>query len=134
MKFKLLRASKIEAGIMIFAFTMFFLSALPTTAKASSIGDYFGGIVGYSQICSCSGMVLLYIYDYATQSLTQTMYIPGTSKLDAYYNVWSSGQYTIGGVYWSTMVCEIYTGEECDTAGYAYSIIDATRGIGTSEY
>lgn len=132
---KFLKITKFDVGVVLFAFVFFFLSALPTTARAGApIGDYFGGIVGYSQICSCSGMVLLYIYDYATKSPTQTMYIPGISRLDAYFNVWSSGQSTIGGVYWSGMVCEIYTGEECDTAGYAWSIIDATRGIGTSEY
>lgn len=132
---KFIKITKFDIGVVLLSFTFFFLSALPTTARAGApIGDYFGGKVGYSQICSCSGMVLLYVYDYATKAMNQTMYIPGLSKLDAYFNIWSYGQYTMGGVYWAGMPCMIYVGEDCVTVGYAWSIVDATRGVGTSEY
>lgn len=112
-------------------------STTGATGAASSMG-YFGGMVMRSQLCTCSGQTLLTVLDYATNSTVMSMYIPGLSKLNMNYNIWSTGAYVIAGTYQGSAQCQVlrYAGVTayCNTEGTSQSIIDTIRGIGTSPY
>ncbi len=109
-----------------------------TAASAASSMGYFGGIITRVQICTCSGQTLLTVQDYATNAPVMSMYIPGLSKLNANFNIWTPSTYVIAGTYQGTAQCQVlrYAGVTayCNTEGTSQSIIDTIRGIGSSGY
>ncbi len=94
--------------------------------------DFFGGKISSTLFCTCSGGTYLEIEDYTTGNTIKTMYLPGISTLQEYYNL-TPGAYTIGGFYNLSMDCEVEVYEVCVTIATADSIIDSPRGIGTSK-
>ena len=95
--------------------------------------DYFGGKIVSTIICTCSDGIYLEIEDYVTGSIIKTMYLASVSTFYQFYNL-TPGVYTLGGFYNVGMVCAVRSSGSCVTEAVADSIIDNTRGIGTSPY
>jgi hypothetical protein len=102
----------------------------------SGIIDYFGGTITQTKVCTCPTdlRTLITVDDYASGQSIDMFYSPYTSKLNANFNVWSTGVYVIGGLKQGGGDCEMYQGEECSAEGSANYTIDNIRGVGTSMY
>jgi hypothetical protein len=81
-----------------------------------------GGKIVNVTYCDCSGSVLDYNLDYATESEIPLMYEPGTTQLYANYNPYTVGAQTVSDYLVVPMECEVYSGEECDTQGESTGI------------
>ena len=135
-----LKLSKKSLGVtvaVIIAILAIVFGFFYTQKKASGAALYtFGGKVTAVTYCTCyyDPAVVLTIDDYSNKHQTlKVKYSPFYSLLHAFYWVWTSGAYVIGG-YVPVGVCLNTSGYYCTTNSGAnpQGTIDLIRGIGTS--
>lgn len=92
---------------------------------------FFGGKITAVLPCTCTGSLLLTIFDYAQKRPMYLMYLPGVSSIKPYYNL-TPGASTMGGFTRVTSMCWMAGPTVCTLYSYAEGTVDFIRGIGTS--
>lgn len=105
------------------------------TANAqNSFNNPFGGPILWTTACSCTGGWYILMYDYKTTTPLALVFQFGLSRLNANYNIFSSGVNTVGS-YQTGGECEIYVGESCMSLPVDGMITTQLGpGIGTSSF
>lgn len=104
----------------------------PNFSSAQTSGGEipYGGQRVYTMTCTCSGNLLVYIYDYRTKSILSLIYQEGASVLYRNFNIYGAtyllGTYSSGGG-----SCQIYVGEDCVTLNSSGQM-GSQPGTGTS--
>lgn len=114
--------------------TLFLVVALPTNAQVGPILNFlstpFGGIITGTLTCTCSGNLLVYVFDYRTFRVLSLVVSPPFSKLYNYSNfsprIFSLGSYSRGPQCMVTV-----TGSDCETI-HSDGAINSLPGAGTS--
>lgn len=73
----------------------------------------FGGPISETLVCACSGTSLITIYDFLTKRPVALVYQTGASRLNAWFNLWTSQVMTLGGYEPGAGICEVYSGTSC---------------------
>jgi len=119
--------------LVILLCTLALTLPLSPTKRAFSTGVGgelpFGGVQGFTLICTCSANTLHYIFDYRVKSVLPLVYQPGVSKLYAKWNIW--GRYFLGSYRPGVRSCLIFVGEGCITIQSA-GMMGSFPGTGTS--
>jgi hypothetical protein len=92
---------------------------------------FFGGKIISVLPCTCTGSLLLTIFDYSQKRPMYLMYLPGVSSIKANYNL-TPGASTMGGFTRATSMCWMAGPTVCTLYSYAEGTVDFIRGIGTS--
>ncbi len=128
---------KIFLSFLVFSVFGFFNVNTASAVTASSVKhDFFGGMVLYSTLCTCSlwpGSTLITISDYSLGYTPQSyMYRPGYSLLRPKFNIFTPKAYLVGGHDLKPSTCMVFAGVTCIPAGYSLGNIDFIRGVGSS--
>ncbi len=128
---KFLRSGMVIGGALLLSFMILF-SPKPTSCNAQTASSEipYGGQRVYTMTCTCSGNLLVYIYDYRTKSILSLIYQEGASVLYRNFNIYGAtyllGTYSAGGG-----SCQIYVGEDCVTLNSSGQM-GSQPGTGTS--
>ncbi len=110
-------------------------AGLASGAGASAAGlaaaPFFGGKITAVLPCTCTGSLLLTIFDYTQKRPMFLMYLPGISSIKANYNL-TPGASTVGGFTRATSMCWMAGPTVCTLYSYAEGTVDFIRGVGTS--
>jgi hypothetical protein len=110
--------------------TVFLSLSFPVSAQSTS-GIPYGGPITASITCTCSGNILVYVFDYRTSTALPLIYQPGISRLYSNFRVSAVGQYHLGTYTPGGPQCQIYSGTSCTTIN-SQGYIDMLPGTGTS--
>ena len=72
----------------------------------------YGGLRFFTLPCTCTDNFLVYIFDFATNSILKLIYEPGESVLYSYYDVWTS-MFLLGSYVPDTGVCKVRVAYYC---------------------
>jgi hypothetical protein len=112
------------------------LMGMTKEAEASLMNGYFGGSISSVTYCTCVadyGM-LLNIKSPGIGMPTMVFYKPGSSRLRANYNVFTSGPNVVGSYTRMPKMCMMQATPYCIPSGFAYGTIDTIIGVGTSSH
>lgn len=130
------RASIARVTILL-AFIAVALPMLPVHAQVDLSGTSapvtaetpFAGIQLYTMTCTCSGNVLIVLYDYYSMMPLALVYQPGVSVLYSYFNIW--GKYYLGSYQRGMGSCKMVTPVGCPDI-YTNGMMGFLPGTGTS--
>jgi len=107
----------------------------PVVSSAQTATVPFGGKIIYGYPCTCSGGWYLSIYDLVTKATIPIVFQFGVSRLNASFNIFTSGVSVLGSYMPGTGVCLIYAGTGCTTIPTIGMVTSyPLPGIGTSAY
>ena len=131
-------SSNLTTGLVALGAVVGVSAAVSAVSSASKLATSaalpgFGGRVVFIQYCTCTGMILLYVFNpLSVTPLLPVMYVPGVSTLHKNYNVFTAGPQVLGGYIYVTLPCLFYVGVACVPIGFSIGTIDTIRGVGTS--
>ena len=122
-----------RAGILLLALLLL-MSAVAITpehalAQVTSTETPFAGPQLFSLTCTCSGNVLIVLWDYYSMMPLALVYQPGMSVLYSYFNIW--GQYYLGSYQKNSGSCKMIAPNSCPEIT-SNGMMGSMPGTGTS--